>query len=125
MNQLKNAFIGLITAYIASFVAAILFAYIFRFPIPFSGYIGPFGELSSYSTDFIETIKSVLIAWWFYGILGGYIILGLGGIGTGLYIGHKYADATNKNRFILFWSAVLSAIPVFILAILDFLIGPW
>ena len=125
MNQLKNALIGFTTAVLASLLVAIVFAFLFRFPIPFVGYIGPFTELSPYSLGVLKTIEAVVIAWWFYGILGGYIILGFGGITTGLYLGHKYADATNKNNMVVIWSTVISAIPVFVLSILDFLVGPW
>jgi len=89
------------------------------------GYIGPFGEISTYDSSIIEILKSVFIAWVFYGIFGGYIILTMCGVITGIYTGHKYSGSSNKNRMIVFWTALISAISVFILSILDYIIGPW
>jgi len=125
MNPLKNALMGFATTVLASFLVALVFAFLFRFPIPFVGYIGLFAELSPYSIGVLKTIKSVVIAWWFYGILGGYLVLGISGIITGLYIGHKFSDSDNKNKRIIIGSIAISAIPVFVLSLLDFVIGPW
>lgn len=116
---------GAIFALASSLLVALLFAYIFRIPIPMGGYVGPFGEISTYSIPIVQVILSVLVAWVFYGIFGGFIILPVFGAVTGEYIGRKYAGSKNKNKIILLWSFVVSAIPVFILSILDYLIGPW
>ena len=121
MNALKGAIVALAS----SLIVALLFAYLFRIPIPFGGYIGPFGKISTYSMAIADVLKSVLVAWVFYGIFGGFIILPVFGAVTGEYIGRKYAGSKNKNKIILLWSFVVSAIPVFILSILDYLIGPW
>jgi len=125
MNKFMDASKGIITAFLSSLLVAILFAYIFRIPIPMGGYIGPFGEFSTYDSSIVEILKSVFIAWVFYGIFGGYIILTTCGVITGIYTGHKYSESSNKNRMIVFWTALISAIPVFILSILDHIIGPW
>jgi hypothetical protein len=76
MNALK----GLVFTVIFSVLIAILFAYLFRLPIPLGGYIGPFGEVSTYNINPIEVVKMVLLAWVFYGMFGGFIILALCGI---------------------------------------------
>jgi len=121
MDALK----GIAIAVIFSLIIAILFAYIFRFPIPMSGYIGPFGEFSSYQNDFPGVLKSVLIAWIFHGAFCGFIILPILGAISGIVIGRKYQNSTKKYKMIVLLVTLLSLIPVFILSILDYIIGPW
>ncbi len=121
MDALKGAIVALAS----SLLAALLFAYLFRIPIPMGGYIGPFGEISTYSIATVDVLKSVLVAWVFYGIFGGFIILPTCGAVTGVLVGRKYSKSKNKNKMILLWSIVISTIPVFILSILDYLVGPW
>ena len=116
---------GAIFALASSLLVALLFAYIFRIPIPMAGYIGPFGAMSTYNMHIVEVFVGVLTAWVFYGIFGGFIILPLLGAVTGGCVGRIYAESENKNKMILLWSFLISAIPVFILSILDRLIGPW
>ena len=118
MNVLK----GIVTAIVSSFFIAILFAFIFRFPIPMGGYIGPLGEFSSFGFDLVH---SVLVAWVFYGVMGGFIILGLCGAVSGALIGRKYAKSNSKNKMIVLGTVLISTIPVFILSILDYIIGQW
>ncbi len=89
------------------------------------GHIGPLGEVSTYGTSMIDVVKSVAIAWGFYGMLGGFIILFLCGAITGALIGRKYSQTNNKNIMIVLWSIMISTIPVFVLSILDYIIGPW
>jgi uncharacterized protein YqgC (DUF456 family) len=67
----------------------------------------------------------VLVAWVFYGMFGGFIILPLLGAVTGEIVGRIYVESESKNKMILLWSFLISAIPIFILSILDHLIGPW
>jgi hypothetical protein len=57
MNILK----GVILTVFSSLVIALIFAFIFRLPIPMGGIIGPFGEYSSYR-NFIEVPKMIFIA---------------------------------------------------------------
>ena len=125
MNKVMNALKGAIISVVSSLIAAILFAYLFRIPIPMGGYIGPFGEISTYSIEVVDVLKYVFVAWVFYGMFGGFIILPTFGAITGAIIGGKYSDSKNKNRIIVLWSIMISTIPVFILSILDYIIGPW
>lgn len=118
MNGLKGA----ITALVSSLLTAILFAFVFRVPIPFGGYVGPFGE---FSMGPVETIKSVSLAWVFYGVLGGFIVLPISGLFVGLLVGQKYSGSARKNRMIILWAIGISAIPVLLLSVLDYIIGPW
>ncbi len=121
MDALK----GIAIALISSLFIAILFAYIFRIPIPFGGYIGPFGELSSYNIGVFGVLKSIIFAWMFYGLFGGFIILPILGAVSGIIIGRTYQNSIKKNKMIVLWVTLVSAIPVFILSILDYIIGPW
>lgn len=121
MNMAKGALFALAS----SLLIALLFAYVFRIPIPMVGYIGPFGIVSSYSISVVEVLISVLLAWVFYGAFGGFIILPLLGAVTGAIVGRIYAESESKNKIILLCSFLMGAIPVFILSILDYLIGPW
>ena len=122
MNALKGAFF----AVASSLLIAVLFAYLFRLPIPMGGYIGPFSEVSTYGLSVVEVLKLVLIAWKIYGLMfGGLIILSLCGAITGVLTGRKYSESKNKDRVILLYSAIVSTIVIFILSILDYVIGPW
>ena len=44
---------------------------------------------------------------------------------TGKIAGQKYSESSKKNRMIVMWSFIASAIPVFLLSTLDYIIGPW
>jgi hypothetical protein len=121
MDALK----GIVIALISSLLIAILFAYIFRIPIPMGGYIGPFGEFSSFNKDVLSVLNSVLVAWVFYGVFGGFIILPILGAISGIVIGRKYQNSKNKSKMVVLLVTLVSAIPVFLLSILDYIIGPW
>jgi len=125
VDKLKDELRGAIVALASSLLVAIMFAYVFRIPIPMGGYIGPFGEFGIYGMALVDVLKSVFVAWVFYGIFGGFIILPTCGAITGALVGHKYSKSKNKNKMIVLWAIVISTIPVFILSILDYLIGPW
>jgi hypothetical protein len=118
MNILKGI---TLTAFL-SLVIALIFAFIFRLPIPMGEIIGPFGEYDS-GKNILETIKMVFFSWVFYGILGGFIVLALfGGIAGNL--ASKGSD-TSINIKILKYSIVAGLIPVLFISTLDFFIGPW
>ena len=122
---MKDSTRGAIVVMLSSILWAILFAYLFRIPVPFGGYIGPFGKISSYDMSVGTVLLSVFVAWVFYGIFGGFFILPALGAVTGEKIGRKYAGFNIKNRIIVLWSFGVAVIPVFGLSILDYIIGPW
>lgn len=126
MDSILNAAKGAAIAIASSLVIAVLFAYLFRLPIPMAGMIGPFGELNTFGISPIAVLQGVFMAWVFYGIFGGLIILVVFGAITGIIVGNKYSGPKyNKNKMIALWSVMISVIPVFFLSILDFIIGPW
>jgi hypothetical protein len=117
---------GTIIAVVVSFPVAILFALLFRLPIPLGGYIGPFGEIGVYDFGAIELFKAVFLAWIFYGMFGGFIILSVLGAITGVVASRKYSESVSiKNKMIVLWATTISAIPILLLSILDYIIGPW
>ena len=64
-----NAAKGIVVSLLSSLLVVILFAYIFRVPIPLGGYIGPFGEFTNQNVGIGETIRMVCLAWFFTGYL--------------------------------------------------------
>lgn len=116
---------GAIAALASSIFVALLFAYSFRIPIPMGGMLGPLGEFSPYSMAFAEVLTSVAVAWLFYGLFGGFVVLPVIGAIAGHLAGRKYSAAKNKNQMVVLWAALAGGIPVFGLSILDFMIGPW
>ena len=121
MDALK----GIATAAVSSYFIALLFAYLFRIPIPFGGYIGPFAEVSSYGINVVDVAGMIFVAWIFYGIFGGFIVLPFCGAITGVLVGRKYSGSSKKNKMIILWTTAVTFIPVFLLSILDYIIGPW
>lgn len=121
MNALKGAVVALVS----SLLVALLFAYTFRIPVPMGGMLGPFGAFSPYSMNFLDVVSTVSMAWLFYGIFGGFLVLPLCGALAGYLAGRKYSNRKDSDRMIALWSAVASAVPVFGLSVLDYIIGPW
>ena len=108
---IKGAIIGVL----GSFPLAALCALVFRFPIPFGGYMSG-----------TEAVVPTMIAVLFYGALGGFGVQALLG-GLGGFLGARYAppDKTRIRTHAVALSLAGSAIGVFVLAILDKIIGPW
>lgn len=122
MSDIKKGIVFLI---ISSLLVSFLFAYMFRYPIPFEGYIGPFSAINANDKSMIDILVSVIMAWAFYFMFGGIVILSLLGAATGNIVGRIYSSSPNKNKFILIYSLIVSTIPVYFLSILDYIIGPW
>jgi hypothetical protein len=98
-----------------SFPLAALIALVFRFPVPFVGYqSGP------------RAMLPALIGVFFYGILGGVgvqaVLGGVGGVAAYL-LGRRRSMKTNRLTIAL---GLIAALPgLLLLAILDWIIGPW
>lgn len=121
MDALKGA----AAALMSGFLVALVFAYCFRIPVPLGGMLGPLGAFSPYAMSFKEVFLSVAGAWVFYGLFGGFFILPLCGAIAGRWAGRKFARERCKNRMVISCAALASAIPVFCLSVLDWIIGPW
>lgn len=106
---------GAICAVLMAFPTAALVALFFRFPIPFSAY-----------ESGIDVVPRALLATIFYGLLGGFPVLALGGYMAGVVavrIGGENQQKT--NRLMIIFSSAISFLGIMYLAVLDKIIGPW
>jgi len=124
-NDVTHTLSGAFIALVSSYFVALLFAYTFRIPIPLAAYYGPLGEISTYSLTVVEVLKSVLVAWVFYGIFGGFIIVPVLGAAAGLLAGRKHISSRNRRSMIVLYSVLAGSAPVLALSVLDYVIGPW
>lgn len=114
MKNNKDQLRGAITALISSLPIAMIFVAVYRFPIPFAG-----------NMHGVQYINLVPIAWLFYGIFGGFIVLFFGGAFIGYVIGRHITDEDKKQTIITIVSIVFATLAVGFLSILDKIIGPW
>jgi hypothetical protein len=94
---------------------AALCALVYRFPVPFGGYVSG-----------ARQIPLALLAVGFYGALGGLpLMLAVGALGG--WAAHALAapDVRRIRRLALAFGMVAAAAAVVLLAVLDKLIGPW
>ena len=106
--------LGAITALISSLPLAMLMARVYRFPIPFLGY--------AHSGKYLS---SVPFAWFFYGILGGFIVMIVGGAFIGATLDQRIKNVTTKKCMIIIIASVYATCGVTFLAVLEEIIGPW
>jgi len=99
----------------ASFPAAGLLAMLFRFPIPFSGY-----------ATGISAVIPAMIAVIFYGICGGIVVQAVMGLVAGIWSWRCFRpDQARVNRAVLVVGGLAAFPGLMLLAILDWVIGPW
>jgi len=107
---------GAIVGIVATVPLVMLCALVFRFPVPFAGYLSGPGA-----------IFPALIGIFFYGVLlGGFIIQALLG-GIGGFVAEFFAapDKHNIKMLCIVFSTIGASLGVLILALLDKIIGPW
>lgn len=119
MNMLKG--IAMMFAFTLGFSA--LSALFFRFPIPFGGLIGPFGDLRDVSA--VESIKAAALAWATYTALAAGLPQVVGGAVLGRLATVANASRTKTRKRLFLGAAALSLLLVLGLATLDWFIGPW
>jgi hypothetical protein len=102
---------------------AMLSAALFRFPIPFVGVVGPFGEFHRLGLGM--RIYDSAFAWVFYSVLSGGLVQLVGGAAVGVIAGACAREPGAENRAIATGSLLLSLVAVLGLATLDWFIGPW
>lgn len=122
---IKDALLGIVGTTVCSLPVALAFAYTLRVPIPLGAYIGPLGEMGPYSIAFVDVLQMVFLAWLFYGITGGFILLAVLGAVTGVTTGKRYAQSAHRSRIVMLWAAAASVLPVLLISTLDYVIGPW
>lgn len=109
---LRGALFGMIGTY----PAAVLCALVFRFPVPFGGYVsGPGGAALA---PLAVTIYGA--------VFGGFLVQGvLGGLAGRLAERRGRGSGPRTWRLCLVYGALASLPGVALLAILDKIIGPW
>jgi hypothetical protein len=130
---MNDALKGAIIAIVSSLPIAMLFALLYRFPIPIVGYIGPFADSYvdnpiDHANDIINIATVVSMAWFVYGMSGGFIILSVGGAITGKIISSKYSGLANKrqkNILVIICGIIIAILSVGLLSTLEYIIGPW
>ncbi len=106
---------GAIWAVVLSFPIAGLFALLYRFPVPFAGYLTG-----------ITAVPQALVAVVFYGILGGFGVLIAGGALGGVAAHGLGQPHPQRIRMLnLTFAGLVALASVGLMAILDKLIGPW
>jgi uncharacterized membrane protein YeaQ/YmgE (transglycosylase-associated protein family) len=105
---------GLLTVLLA-FPVAVLVALLFRFPIPFRGYVSG-----------LEGVLPSLIAVVFYGCLGGFPLLAILGA-VGGFLAYWFGKQDGKRTFLLTlaFALLVDVLATLTLAVLDKIIGPW
>lgn len=100
---------------VLAFPLAAICALLYRFPIPFGGYVsGP--------TAMVRALGAVV----FYGLLGGFpALLVLGGLGGAAAYRLARPDLSRIRQLTLAFAALAALLGVVLLAILDKVIGPW
>lgn len=94
---------------------AALCALVYRFPVPFGGYVSG-----------AQQLPLVVLAVGFYGALGGFpLMLAVGALAG--WAAHALAapDMRRVRRLALAFGVAASALAVFLLAVLDKLVGNW
>lgn len=99
-----------------TFPLAGLIALVFRFPVPFVGY-----------ESGIDGVVPALYAVYFYGVpLGGFSVVAIIGAIAGFAV-HKrdLADSSIYWKRMIGLSVCAAGVPLLVLSVLDYLIGPW
>jgi hypothetical protein len=106
--------LGAVSAVAAAFPLAALTALVYQFPVPF---VGPVSGLSG--------AASALFGLFFYGLLGGFILLPLLGAAGGLFLQLLAPNHPHLGRLTCGWGILIAATAVISLAVLHRIIGPW
>ncbi|MCK9495576.1 MAG: hypothetical protein M0R75_08780 [Dehalococcoidia bacterium] len=106
---------GALWTSVLTFPLAGLCALVYRFPVPFAGYVsGP------------DAIPGAVLGVLFYGLVGGVVLtVGAGAIGGAAAYAIARPDRGRIDRLTFGISLALAAMAVLTLAMLDKLIGDW
>lgn len=105
---------GALIAICGTFPLAAVCALAFRFPIPMSGY-------SSGTSAMLPALSAVV----FYGSMGGFVVQGLMGAICAL-VAMRIKPHQSHSPCLLVALSLIGAVPgVMIMAVLDWIIGPW
>lgn len=115
MNKFWAALHGAFWCVLFAFPSALLLVSVWRFPIPFAGY-----------RSGLSHAGHVLMAVAFYGIIGGFVVLGVLGAIAGLAArALRPDDEPEQKRLTRIITAAIALAAAILLAALDKIIGPW
>jgi len=104
------------------YVWSVFFSLFYRFPSPMVGYVGPYGEFES---TIASSFGSAAIAFIFYSIVGGFIVIFPVGAACGNFIKSRFSHLASRKVHHLVCGLAVGFVPVLVLATLDYIIGPW
>ena len=112
----RSALTGATWSVVSTFPIAAITASLFRFPVPFAGYLSG-----------INAVLPAMVAVLIYGVLlGGFVLLGvLGAIGGLVAATTLKFDQPRCAWVARLWALLVSTTSILILAFLDKIIGPW
>lgn len=115
VGRISAMMLGGVASCMAAFPAAFIVALVWRLPIPFGGYASG-----------MEGAGKSWFAVLFYGIVGGFPVLGVLGAICGA-VAHQQCmpDRQAVVRLTMLLGALVAAMAVGLLTVLDMLIGPW
>ena len=115
-RAIRSALMGATWSIVSAFPIAGFIALVFRFPVPFAGYVSG-----------IEAVIPAMLAVIFYGIvMQGLILVGVLGAISGVVTAKLMGPAAqHQRRAVRLVSLAITTFCLFILAILDKIIGPW
>lgn len=118
-----HALKGVALTALFTLVLSMLAAAVFRFPVPFAGMIGPFGDYGQMAVS--DRLVGGAQAWIFYSAMSLGLVQILGGGVLGLTVGRRANTPETRNRAIAAATLLLALLVVVALATLDWFIGPW
>jgi ABC-type Fe3+ transport system permease subunit len=111
----RSIWLTVLIAVVSSFPLAGLIALVFRFPVPFVGIVsGPSGFMSAMFAAFV------------YGMIGGVLVQVVMGCIGGIVAYLLARRNPQQSRMFILLCGIGSALPgLLLLAMLDWIIGPW
>lgn len=108
----KGSLFGALVCIALTFPVAGALAIIYRFPVPFAGYVSG-----------VSRVHYAMVAVLCYGAIGGFPLLAfLGGLAGGIMAKGKETLPWNE---IVLSCLLIDVVALFVLSILDKIIGPW
>jgi hypothetical protein len=116
--------LGILWVFLGILPSALIVATLYRFPVPFRGYIRGWDLFQEGPNTSIELIWLLLQAIIYYIFWGGFILLAILGTIAGL-LGWRLGKSDRTNRYVRNIALGLAFATAVVLSVLDKIIGPW
>jgi hypothetical protein len=116
--------LGILWVFLGILPSALIVATLYRFPVPFRGYIRGWDLFQEGPNTSIELIWLLLQAIIYYILWGGFILLAILGTIAGL-LGWRLGKPDRTNRYVRNIALGLAFATAVVLSVLDKIIGPW